>query len=160
MEEYESKLLPIMREGVDIIKMVFFKKLKEKLSDKYIGRDAQYIGKLTGAIVNNLFGSTNTQEPYATFVEENLFFIKLEMKNISTDLQELRIPLTDALRVQFLCDSQEDIDSSAVLIQAKELGILIVDREVPLPAKFLNMVRKLGSSHDLLSNIPKVETSA
>ena len=150
MAEYESKLLPIMREGVIIIKMIFFKKLKEKLSEKYIHRDEQYVSKLTGAIVNEIFGTPNTQEPFATFVEENLFFIKLELKNISTDLRELRIPLTDALRVQFLCDSQEGIDNPQILARAKELGILIVEREVPLPAKFMNLVRKLGSSYDLL----------
>lgn len=149
-EEYESKLLPIMREGIDIIKMLFFKKLKEKLSEKYILKDASYVSKLAGAIVNNLFGTPNTQEPFATFVEENLFFIKLEMKNIATEFKELRIPLTDALRVQFLCDSQEGIDSSAALLHAKQLDILIVDREIPLPAKFASLVRDLGSSHDLL----------
>ena len=158
MEEYESKLLPIMREGADIIKMIFFKKLKERLSAKHMHRDQQYINKLTGAIVNDLFGTPNTQQPFATFVEENLFFIKLEMKSIATELQELRIPLTDALRVQFLCDSQEGVDSSAVLLHAKELGILIVDREVPLPAKFMNLVRRLGSSYDLLAHVPKAET--
>lgn len=150
MQEYESKLIPIMREGVDIIKMIFFKELKEKLSSKYMNRDTRYISRLTGAIVNELFGTPNSQEPFAAFVEENLFFIKLEMKNIATELEHMRIPLTDALRVQFLCDSQEDIDSSAVLLQAKEVGILILEREVPLPAKFMNLVRKLGGSYDLL----------
>jgi len=159
MEEFESRLLPIMREGVDIIKMIFFKKLREELSAKYIHRDAQYVSKLTGAIVNGLFGTPNTQEPFATFVEENLFFIKLEMKNIATALPEMRIPLTDALRVQFLCDSQEGADSSAVLVQARELGILIVEREVPLPAKFMNLVRRLGSSHDLLVHSPVADSS-
>jgi hypothetical protein len=160
MEEFESRLIPILREGVDIIKMILFKKLKEHLSDKYIDRDAQFVSKLTGAIVNDLFGTPNTQEPFASFVEENLFFIKMEMKNLATELQEMRIPLTDALRVQFLCDSQEGVDSSAILVQAKELGILIVDREAPMPAKFMNLVRKLGSSYDLLIHVPIADLSA
>ena len=150
MNEEENKLIPMMREGIDVIKMIFFKKLREKLYEKYINRDAQYITKLTGAIVNDLFGTPNKQEPFATFVEENQYFIKSEMKHLSAELQELRIPLTDALRIQFLCDSQEGIDSPAILVRAKELGILIVDREVPLPAGFMSLVRKLGSSLDLL----------
>ena len=150
MEEYESKLIPIMREGVDIIKMIFFKELKDNLSEKYMDRDAQYVSKLAGAIVNELFGTPNSQEPFAMFVEENLFLIKLEMKNIPTGLEKMLIPLTDALRVQFLCDSQEGIDSSALLVHARETGILIIDREVPLPARFISLVRKMGSSYDLL----------
>lgn len=149
--EVESKLIPIMREGVDVVKMILFKKLRMHLSEKYSLRDTQFINRLTGAIINDLFGTPNTQEPFASFVEENLLFIKREMSEIHNEFREMCIPLTDALRVQFLCDSQEGLDSSAVLARAKKLGILLVEREVPLPAKFIHLVRRLGASHDLLS---------
>lgn len=148
--EYESQLIPILREGVDVIKMVFFKKLKMQLPQKYLHRDAGYINRLAGAIINEIFGTPNQSEPFATFVADNKFFIKLELKNITTDFPEMRIPLTDALRVQFLCDHQEGLDSSKVLAQAKQLGILMMEREAPLPAKFMTLVRKLGSSFELL----------
>ena len=31
---FESKLIPIMREGVEVIKMVFFKKLSDQLAEE------------------------------------------------------------------------------------------------------------------------------
>jgi len=147
---YESKLIPIMREGVDVIKMILFRKMKGSFSAKYSNRDAQYVNKLAGAVINELFGTPNTEEPFATFQEKNQSAIKQEVRNMPAEFPEMRIPLTDALRVQFLCDHQEGIDSSFILTQADELGILIIDREVPLPAHFMNLVRKLGSSFDLL----------
>ncbi len=69
-------------------------------------------------------------------------------------MSPLRIPITDALRVQFLCDSMEGIDSSVILLQAEELGVLLADREVPLPKNFLNLVRRLGSSFNILTGEP------
>ncbi|MFP5213699.1 MAG: hypothetical protein ACLGPL_09990 [Acidobacteriota bacterium] len=149
MEE-DSKLIPILIEGVEVVKMVFFRKLKSYLSVKYPARDVMYINRLSGAVINDLFGVKNQTEPFATFAEENSFFIREELKNIAKEFQEMRIPLTDALRIQFLCDHQEGVDSTAVLEQAKELGILIEDREVPLPARFLSLVRKLGSAFGIL----------
>ncbi len=139
-----------MREGVDVIKMIFFKKLKTRLSRKYPDGEISYINKLSGAIVNDLFGTPNSEEPFATFAEENKAHIEAEMKNIATEYEEMGIPLTDALRVKFLCDSQEGIDSSSILFRAEELRVLLVDREVPLPAYFTDMVRKLGGAFGLL----------
>ncbi|MCE5242946.1 MAG: hypothetical protein LLF99_07080, partial [Desulfobacteraceae bacterium] len=66
---------------------------------------------------------------------------------------EMRIPLTDALRIQAVCDFQEGMDTSSVLERAKQSGILIVDRELPLPAPFMNLVRKLGSAFGLLAHV-------
>jgi len=148
--EFESKLVPIMREGVDIIKMELFRQLKALLSIKYNNREASYIGKLSGAVINKLFATPNNEKSFAEFTKENRTQIKEEIKNISIGLKELRIPLTDAMRVHVICDYQDGIDSSSILVQAQELGILIVKREIPLPKNFLNMVRKLGKSSSLL----------
>lgn len=149
--QVESKLIPIMREGIDVVKMILFKKLKDRLLIKHVGRDSAFVNKLAGAMVNDLFGTPNPEASFALFVVENEDVIASEMKTIATDLQEMRIPLTDALRMQFLCDHQEGIDSTKVLTHAKELDILIVDREVPLPASFLSLVRKLGSALHILN---------
>ncbi|MFZ5994049.1 MAG: hypothetical protein ACOYU4_03540 [Thermodesulfobacteriota bacterium] len=152
--QFESKLIPIMREGVEVIKMIFFKKLKAHLSQKYPERETSFINKLSGAIINDLFGTPNPGEPFATFVKENRACIAEEMDHIAVEFEGMRIPLTDALRVQFLCDSQEGIDSSRILTHAKELHVLLVDREVPLPRHFLDLVRKLGSAFGFL--VPQV----
>jgi len=148
--EFESKLVPIMREGVDIIKMELFRQLKARLSTKYNSREPSYISKLSGAVINELFATTNVEKSFAKFAEENRALIKKEIKNIATGFKELRIPLTDALRVQVICDYQEGIDSSSILGRAQELGILIIEQEMPLPKNFLNMVRKLGKTLNLL----------
>ena len=148
--EFESKLVPIMREGVDIIKMELFRQLKARLSTIYNSREPSYIGKLSGAVINELFATTNEEKSFAKFAEENRALIKEEIENVATELKELRIPLTDAMRVHVICDYQEGIDSSSILGQAQELGILIVEQEMPLPKNFLNMVRKLGKSLSLL----------
>lgn len=140
-----------MREGVDIIKMVFFKRLKAHLSQKYSDREPSYVNKLSGAIINELFATPNTEESFATFAEANKKYIEEEIKNIAAEFKKLRIPLTDALRVQVICDYQEGIDSSSILTRAQELDILLVEREIPLPKNFLNLVRKLGSSFDILA---------
>jgi hypothetical protein len=70
---------------------------------------------------------------------------------ISKNLDHLRIPLTDALRIQFLCDSHEGIDSTAVLERAERQEILIVEREVPLPGAFMSVVRSFGRAYGILN---------
>ncbi len=149
--EFESKLIPIMREGVDVIKVIFFKKLKIHLSEKHPSQKPAYIGMLAGAVINDLFGTTPTEEPFASFVSENRSVIDEEMRNIPVEFGEMLIPLTDALRVQFLCDHQEGFDTASVLSHARDSHILLVDREVPLPATFMNLVRKLGAAFQVLA---------
>jgi len=148
--EFESKLIPVLREGVDVIRMIFFRKLKEHLSEKYPDREPLYVNRLSGAIINEIFGIANTSEPFASFAEENRACIKKEAEQVAAELEDMRIPLTDALRVQFLCDSQEGIENPFILENAKKLGLLLVDREIPLPNNFMTMVRTLGSKLNIL----------
>jgi hypothetical protein len=146
----ESKLIPIMREGVEVIKMIFFRQLKEYLLANRPECDSAYCGRLAGAVINTLFGTENDTEPFASFAAANAAHIDREINKIQRAFAAMRIPLSDGLRVQFLCDSMEGIDSSAILIQADELGILLHDRPVPLPKHFLDLVRRLGMDFNLL----------
>ena len=148
--ETDSRLIPILREGVSVVKMVFFKELKFYLSVKHPQKDLFYIQKLTGAIINEVFGSPQVEEPYASFARQHQDEINAELNLIGDRFINLRIPLTDALRVQFLCDSLEGIDSDAVLIRARKLGILLMDREIPFPKNFLNLVKKIGAAYNFL----------
>ncbi len=149
--EYESKLVPILREGIDVIKMVLFQKLKNRLAEKYTGQESSQINMLAGAIINEIFGTPNTQEPFATFLTQHQSRIQQELSEIATEFPEMRLPLTDALRVQFLCDHQEGTGSSSILSRAKELDILLTERDAPLPGQFMGLVRKLGGSFELLT---------
>lgn len=148
--EFDSKLLPILREGIDVIKMVFFKKLQGHLREKYPARDKEFVNKLAAIVINDLFGIQNTGEPFASFVVANKAIIEEELKGVAENFEELRIPLTDALRMQVLCDHQEGVDTSPVLARAKELNVLLVDRDLPLPHTFMHLVRRLGSTLGLL----------
>jgi hypothetical protein len=139
-----------MREGVELVKLIVFKKLKPGYESKYPDKDTSFAGMLTGAVINDLFGTPNSQERFAAFYAENKNLIQAELKNIPSECEDLRIPLTDALRMQFLCDSQEGIDSEFILKQARQLDILIVERDVPLPKTFLNLVRQLGAAFGIL----------
>jgi hypothetical protein len=149
--QVEAKLVPVLREGVNVVKMIFFKSLKPRLEQKHPEQPAEYVSRLSGAVLNELFGTPSAVEPFKSFAEDNREVIEAELKELASNFDNLRIPLTDALRVQFLCDSREDIDSQAVLSRARDLGVLIVEREVPLPKTFMNQVRRLGVALNLLT---------
>ena len=140
----ENRLIPILREGIHIIKMVLFKAVRDGLAERYPHQERTFINQLTGAMINELFCTPNHEEPFLSFVINNRPLIEEEMKRTADDFPELRIPLTDALRVQFLCDSQEGLDNPVMLAQARDLGILITERDIPLPDHFITLARSLG----------------
>jgi hypothetical protein len=150
VDKFESRLMPILRQGVAVVQMVFFKRLKEYLSEKHPGKEATFITMLTGAVVNDIFGTPNEEKPFLSFVEENRKLIEETLKVVPLELVDMMVPLTDAIRVQVLCDHQEGIDSYHILIHANELKILLVPREIPMPAHFIILVRTLGKKHDIL----------
>lgn len=148
---FEERLVPVLREGVTVVKMIFFKDLKTHLQKEHPHRPPGVIARLAGAVLNELFGTPGTEEPHQRFAEEHRAAIEETLREVPVVFERLRIPLTDALRVQFLCDSREGIDSQGVLSRARDLGVLIVDREVPLPKTFMNQVRRLGVAYHILS---------
>ena len=62
----------------------------------------------------------------------------------------MRIPLTDALRMQSLCDQMDDVEGESYLEQAQGTGILIGERDLPLPNSFMDMVRRMGKAFGLI----------
>jgi hypothetical protein len=157
--EIESKLAPVLREGVQLVKMVFFKELKGRLTLTHGQKGDPYISRLSGAVVNELFGTPSNEEPFLSFAKENASVIQDTLSGVAADHSDLLPALTDALRVQFLCDSREGIDSQDLLTRARELNILDLDRDIPLPKNFMTFVRQLGVAHSLLQplNIPEEE---
>jgi len=147
----QSRLVPILREGVNLVRMLIFKALRDDFTQRYGDRGPGYALKLAGAVLNELFGTANPEESFVRFVRANETAIRDELGQLADRHENLRIPLTDALRVQFLCDSHEGGGGDeAVLTRARDLGVLITDRDVPLPKNFLNLVRRLGSSAGFL----------
>jgi hypothetical protein len=147
---FESRLIPILREGVEVVKMICFKKLKETLAMQYPDREAAFIAKLAGVLVNTIFNAPAQETPLNAFARSNTDLLARNLSRVGAMLEELRIPLTDALRIQSLCDHQERLNSTATLQQAQKLKILLTDRDLPLPHSFIELVRRLGSKFGLL----------
>ncbi len=148
--KHDGKLVPLLREAVEVVKAVAFKHLRAGLPEKYPEQDPGFHNRLAGAVVNELFGTPNGEAVFVDFNAKNRDRIQAELNAAASALKDLRAPLTDALRVQFLCDTLAGIDSDPVLKRAKDLGILMVEREVPLPKTFMNLVRRLGVAHRVL----------
>jgi hypothetical protein len=152
--EKNSQLLTILQEGVGLVQMILFKELRTLLGKKYSGRDIIYLSMLAGAITNEVFGSMNPEEKFRVFRQENKALIEQELFGLAYELPALRPNITDALRIQTLCNSRMGNDSATHLTRADELGILEREKEIPLPSTFMTMVRELGEQHGLI--IPPV----
>ena len=149
-----SQLLTILQEGVGLVQMILFKELRSLLGKKYAQRDIVYLSMLAGAITNELFGTQNQEEKFQIFRQDNLALIEQELLGLAQEISSLRPHITDALRIQILCDNQAGNDSCVDLVRADTLGLLVKDREIPLPSTFMTMIRTLGERHGLI--IPPV----
>ncbi len=147
-EEIDRKFIPSLREGVDMVRMIFFKRIQTHLAGKYPQEEVAYRGMLSAAVMNELFGTPNPEPKFAQFSAEQSDRIQEELAGVAENCSELCIPLTDALRIHFLCNVQEGIDSdeAPVLARARDLGVLIEERDVPLPKGFMELVHRLGKS--------------
>lgn len=149
-DKIEGKLIPTLRQGIDIIKMVLFKEIGPHLEKQYPQMLPEDKAWLTGAVVNGLFGVENMEKTVADFIADHNHIVQQEMEAFASNFDHLTIPVTDALRIQYLCDSQEGINSETVLEKARKLGILIEDRDIPLPGSFMSLVRSFGVAYKIL----------
>jgi hypothetical protein len=149
--ELESKLVPILREGIEIVKMIFFKQLQLYLVKKFPDREKTFINKLAGAVINQYFGIVHQDKIFVQFAADHHETVDLILREVSQHIEIMRIPLTDALRILVLCDYQEGVDSANLLVMSKEYGILLVEREMAMPNKFIELTRKIGESFGLLT---------
>ena len=146
-------LIESLREGVDVVRMVFFMRAKKSLQVRYGHKNEEFQRLLSAAMLNRLFGTPNPQSPYREFAEEHAELIDRELKRVPEEFPDLLIPLTDALRIHFLCNHCEGMPdlSAEILAQAREYGILLEDRDVPLPKGFMNLVYRIGKAYGLIN---------
>ncbi len=152
-----SHLIAVLREGVNVVQMLLFKELKTALTAHSPDRDQNHISMLCGSMTNTLFGTSNPGKKFQNFNKENKGIIEQELLALAENLPDLCSLLTDGLRIQTLCDKQEGLDAPDVLKPAAKLGILVQDREIPLPSSFMATIRTVGEKHNLL--IAPVEIS-
>ncbi len=148
-QQQRSELIDVLRETISVVQMVIFKELRRVFAQKYAEKDTISRAMLVGAIINKLFGMENPEKKFQEFNRQNGAVIEQELLGFAGEFPQLLPYLTDALRVQVLCDQQEGEDSTRILEQAEELRILLKDREVPLPSTFMTQVRDLGEKHGL-----------
>ncbi len=148
----EKHFIPALREGVDLVRMILFVRLKRYLADRYPHEESGYIAMLSGAMINRLFDTPNPERQFAGFAAANSERIEKELGNIATEFADLRILLTDALRIHFLCNYQEDLDNGnqEMLSRARDYGLLMEERPVPLPKGFMNLVYRVGRAYGLI----------
>ena len=149
-EKIDGQLVPALRQGIDIIKMVLYKEIRPYLKKRYRQMTPEDNARLTGVLVNGLFGDDNMEKTVADFAANHNQIVRQEMQAFASNFDHLKIPLTDALRIQYLCDTQEGIDSETVLEKARTLDILIQDRDAPLPGAFMSLVRSFGVAYKIL----------
>lgn len=147
-------MIPVLREAICVVQMVLFKELRSLLAKKHPERDTLSVAMLTGAVTNELFGSLNMEEKFQDFRRQNQAAIEQELLGLALELPGLAAPLTDALRMQALCDQAMDENkeesNKRLLTQAAEIGLLLQERELPLPSTFMTMARTLGDEHRLI----------
>ena len=150
----ERKIVPAIREGIELVMMIVFMKLRERNAKVFPDRDEVFHSMLAAATLNRIFGSQSKDEKVRSFVAQNDKEIKREVDTFRQNFDELRIMVTDALRMQFVCDEVEGIGSTeenrAVLENAAKKGILMTERDAPLPKGFMNLVYRVGLAHGLI----------
>ncbi len=156
----DGKLIPIMREAVGLVQMVFYVELKGMLSEKTDMGKQPDIKRLSGAVVNDLFGIHPTRKRDASFATEHRLLIESALRETATQLPDLLPHLTDALRMQAICDLQEGNNTLATLLRAQALNILIKERPLPLPSTFITTVRTLGTRYGIVHGITPAVTES
>ncbi|GAB4344507.1 MAG: hypothetical protein Kow0089_21090 [Desulfobulbaceae bacterium] len=149
-ERLDSKVIPVMREAVTTVQLVLFRRLKERLSEKYTHWPAENFGRFVGCVVNDLFGTPPQETEAAAFAREHIEDVERELWALAENVPDLLPILTDALRMQTICDHEEGVHTLPTLLRARALGVLQEERAVPLPSTFMLAVRKLGAENGLI----------
>lgn len=145
-----SQLIASLREGVAVVQMVLYKNIRAQIADHLPNRTTKELAMLSGTIINEIFGTQNPEPQFVLFRKENWSTVEQELLALKENNPQVVTFLTDALRIQVLCDSQEGADSSNTLVTARSYGYLIEEREIPLPSTFMSLVRTLGEANGLI----------
>ena len=150
--EFDSKVVPVMREAIVMVQMILYRRLKDDVQKRYQDWSDQEKQWLAGAVVNNLFGTEAADPEVNVFARKQRQLIEQELRELKGRVADLIPHLTDALRMQTICDNHEGIHSLPCLLMAKELGLLDEERVLPMPSTFMIAVRKLGAEYGLVES--------
>jgi hypothetical protein len=159
-EHLDGRIVPVMREAVATVQLVLFGQLKEKLAQGYPDWSPEDYRRLVGGVVNDLFGTPARDKDSLAFARQHFAVVEKELRMVAENVPDLLPLLTDALRMQTLCDHQEGINSLPTLLRARAVGVLQHERTLPMPSTFMLAVRQLGSMHGLVKPPPVRDPAA
>ncbi len=155
--EFDVKVVPVMREAIVMVQMILYQRLKDDILKRYQDWSDQEKTWLAGAVVNNLFGTEAADPEVNVFARQQRQLIEEELRELQSRVSDLVPHLTDALRMQTICDNYEGIHSIPCLLMAKELGLLDEERVLPMPSTFMIAIRKLGTEYGLVEGMEGME---
>jgi len=158
--QLDSRIIPVMREAVATVQLVLFGQLKEKLAGRYPDWDQEDFKRLVGCIVNDLFGTPGRDMDSLAFARHHFAVVEKELRMVAENVPDLLPFLTDALRMQTLCDHEEGINSLPTLLRARAVSVLQEERTLPMPSTFMLAVRRLGALHGLVKPPPVRDPAA
>ncbi|MBW2328406.1 MAG: hypothetical protein JRF04_02115 [Deltaproteobacteria bacterium] len=141
-----------MREAIVMVQMILYQRLKDDVQKRYQDWSDQEKQWLAGAVINNLFGTEAADRDVNVFARKQRQLIEQELRELKGRVGDLIPYLTDALRMQTICDNHEGIHSLPSLLMARELGLLDEERVLPMPSTFMIAVRKLGAEYGLVED--------
>jgi hypothetical protein len=139
-----------MREAVAMVRMIVYQELRDALTEKYIDWNRDEYRRLVGCIVNDIFGTPAQDHDALQFCRKHIDVVEEEMRALAGNVPDILPHLTDALRMQTLCDHEEGTNTLPTLLRARALGILQEDRPIPMPSTFIILVRQAGAEHGLV----------
>ncbi len=149
-EQLDSRVIPVMREAIAMVHMVCFRELKDKLADRFKDWEPAEFRRLVGAVISDIFGTPAPDGESVRFARQHQDTVEKELWALADNLPDLLPHLTDALRMQTLCDHEQGINSIPTLLRARTVGVLMEERPIPMPSTFMILVRQLGSRYGML----------
>lgn len=159
-EQLDNRVIPVMREAVATVQMVCFGELKDKLAARFKDWKPAEFRRLVGAVVNDIFGTPAPDGESVQFARKHQDTIEKELWALADNLPDLLPHLTDALRMQTLCDHEQGINSIPTLLRARTVGVLMEERPIPMPSTFMILVRQLGARHGMLESMQATEPAS
>jgi hypothetical protein len=153
-QQLDNKVLPVMQEAILTVRMILHRHLVDELATRQTQLTSEERVLLSGAVINNLFGTRPENDAVVHFAKGNRALVEEELRGLASHCPAKLLPvLTDSLRMQTICDEQIGIRSVSSLLMAKALGLLQEERPLPMPSTFMLAVRNLAVGQGLVEKI-------
>ena len=145
----KKRLARKMIGGVDVVRLVLNKILRDDFSKKYQKEGEEFYKTLAGATVNEIFGS-HSEASRITF-DKNKETVVEEIETLGIRHSELKRPITDAIRVyiqaSFILRGELPRNYSVIFNNAIDRGVFIGGGGQPIPKTFLAMTEELRKKY-------------